>query len=113
MAFDCDPQTFDPKVYPYTPHSFPRHQWQMDIPFILNTGDSFYEHGIKSASDSLVSSSYTSVFVDPYPALQKPWLSVLGNHDYYGSVLAQLEMHQSNATPHWYMPDRNYTYTFA
>lgn len=85
----------------------------MEIPFILNTGDSFYERGIQHASDAQVKSSYTSVFVDPHPALQKPWLSVLGNHDYYGSALAQLEMHESESTPYWYMPDRNYTYTFV
>jgi len=83
----------------------------MSIPFVLNMGDSFYEQGIQEASDAQVNASYSSVFTTPYPSLQVPWLSVLGNHDYYGSVQALLDMHEAPETPHWYMPDRYYKFS--
>lgn len=50
--------------------------------FLINVGDNFYPGGVKSTEDDM----WSYVFEDRYkhPALQIPWFSVLGNHDYGG-----------------------------
>lgn len=50
--------------------------------FVVNVGDNFYPRGLSSDTDDM----WGYVFEDRYndAALQVPWLSVLGNHDYGG-----------------------------
>ncbi|ONL95799.1 Purple acid phosphatase 3 [Zea mays] len=61
---------------------------KLDIDFVISTGDNFYKNGLKGVRDQ----AFEESFVDIYTAqsLQKPWYSVLGNHDYRGNALAQL-----------------------
>ncbi|KAK9063819.1 hypothetical protein SSX86_017691 [Deinandra increscens subsp. villosa] len=61
---------------------------QLDVDFIVSTGDNFYENGLIDEEDSLFDESFTQVYTAI--SLQKQWYSVLGNHDYRGNVLAQL-----------------------
>lgn len=77
---------------------------------VLNTGDNFYPLGIPSATHEQVKTSWQNVYnVDGLKNLT--WYSVLGNHDYYGSASAELEMHK--LYPHWHMPDRYYAHEFT
>ncbi|XP_066378574.1 purple acid phosphatase 3-like [Miscanthus floridulus] len=61
----------------------------MSIDFVVSTGDNFLDDGLSSVHDR----AFRDSFVDVYTAksLQKPWYLVLGNHDYRGDVLAQLD----------------------
>ncbi|XP_062205551.1 purple acid phosphatase 4-like [Phragmites australis] len=62
---------------------------EMNIHFVVSTGDNFLDNGLASVDDK----AFHESFVDVYTAksLQKPWYLVLGNHDYRGDVLAQLD----------------------
>lgn len=53
--------------------------------FVVSTGDNIYESGVTSAGDALFNATVTDI----YAALQVPFYSVLGNHDWKGSGLAQ------------------------
>ncbi|KAG7591693.1 Calcineurin-like phosphoesterase domain ApaH type [Arabidopsis thaliana x Arabidopsis arenosa] len=61
---------------------------KLDIDFVISTGDNFYDNGLASLHDPLFQDSFSSIYTTP--SLQKPWYSVLGNHDYRGDVRAQL-----------------------
>ncbi|XP_010460408.1 PREDICTED: purple acid phosphatase 4-like [Camelina sativa] len=61
---------------------------KMDIDFVVSTGDNIYDSGMKSIDDPAFQLSFTNIYTSP--SLQKPWYSVLGNHDYRGDVEAQL-----------------------
>ncbi|XP_051115859.1 purple acid phosphatase 8-like [Andrographis paniculata] len=62
---------------------------ELEIDFVVSTGDNFYDDGLKSEDDAAFLQSYSKIYTAR--ALQeKPWFSVLGNHDYRGDVLAQL-----------------------
>ncbi|KAG6528462.1 purple acid phosphatase 17-like [Zingiber officinale] len=61
---------------------------QLDIDFVISTGDNFYEDGLTGVDDKQFEESFTNVYTAN--SLQKQWYSVLGNHDYRGNVLAQL-----------------------
>ncbi|KAG2550001.1 purple acid phosphatase 4-like isoform X2 [Panicum virgatum] len=61
----------------------------VSIDMVVSTGDNFLDDGLASVDDK----AFHESFVDVYTAksLQKPWYLVLGNHDYRGDVLAQLD----------------------
>nr|CAB3496539.1 unnamed protein product [Digitaria exilis] len=61
---------------------------QLDIDFVISTGDNFYENGLTGTDDQAFEQSFTDIYTAK--SLQKPWYLVLGNHDYRGDVLAQL-----------------------
>ena len=71
--------------------------------FTLNVGDNFYENGVGSVDDPQWLDSFERIYTDP--ALSTPWHSILGNHDYRGSVEAQLAYRGS---ARWRMPARYY-----
>ncbi|CAH2045825.1 unnamed protein product [Thlaspi arvense] len=60
----------------------------LNIDFVISTGDNFYDDGIISPHDSQFEDSFTNIYTAS--SLQKPWYNVLGNHDYRGNVDAQL-----------------------
>ncbi|MQL90261.1 hypothetical protein Taro_022852 [Colocasia esculenta] len=60
----------------------------LDIDFVISTGDNFYEDGLTGVDDGAFHDSFTNVYTAK--SLQKPWYSVLGNHDYRGDAIAQL-----------------------
>ncbi|XP_047331744.1 purple acid phosphatase 4-like [Impatiens glandulifera] len=61
---------------------------EMNIDFVVSTGDNFYDNGLKDINDPNFQESFTNVYTAK--SLQKPWFNVLGNHDYRGDVKAQL-----------------------
>ncbi|KAH7683786.1 Acid phosphatase protein [Dioscorea alata] len=61
---------------------------ELDIDFVISTGDNFYEDGLQGVCDNQFQQSFTDIYTAK--SLQKQWYSVLGNHDYRGDVLAQL-----------------------
>ncbi|KAG8634801.1 hypothetical protein MANES_17G087600v8 [Manihot esculenta] len=61
---------------------------ELDIDFVISTGDNFYEDGLTGIDDPNFYESFTNIYTAP--SLQKQWYSVLGNHDYRGDVEAQL-----------------------
>ncbi|CAN6363123.1 unnamed protein product [Urochloa humidicola] len=62
---------------------------KMDLDFIISTGDNIYDDGIANTSDPLFKESFSNIYTAK--SLQKPWYLVLGNHDYTGNALAQLD----------------------
>ena len=66
---------------------------------ILSLGDNFYNYGVESIHDPLWT-TYSSY----YPPL--PFYAILGNHDYLGNSLAQIQYSKTHAT--WIMPHRYY-----
>lgn len=62
---------------------------KLDIDFVVSTGDNFYEDGLTGVHDRQFEESFTSIYTAK--SLQKPWYLVLGNHDYRGDALAQLD----------------------
>ncbi|CAD6256783.1 unnamed protein product [Miscanthus lutarioriparius] len=62
---------------------------KLDIDFVISTGDNIYDDGIANTSDPLFKESFANIYTAK--SLQKPWYLVLGNHDYTGNALAQLD----------------------
>lgn len=80
----------------------------LEASFIVSVGDNFYPNGVQSTQDYHWISSFENVFTNP--ALYTDWHVALGNHDYRGSVQAQIDY--SNVSRRWNMPDRYYSKTF-
>ena len=75
--------------------------------FIVSVGDNFYPNGVTSADDPRWAQSFEKVYNQP--ALQVPWYVALGNHDYRGSVPAQIEY--TKRSKRWRMPARYFSVT--
>ncbi|QHO04002.1 Purple acid phosphatase [Arachis hypogaea] len=61
---------------------------ELDIDFVISTGDNIYPSGLKGTDDAAFDYSFTQIYTAP--SLQKLWYTVLGNHDYRGDALVQL-----------------------
>eukprot|EP00271_Cylindrocystis_brebissonii_P007819 TRINITY_DN21615_c0_g1_i1.p1 TRINITY_DN21615_c0_g1~~TRINITY_DN21615_c0_g1_i1.p1 ORF type:complete len:390 (+),score=71.77 TRINITY_DN21615_c0_g1_i1:117-1286(+) len=68
--------------------------------FVISNGDNFYDEGLKNTFDEQFSTSFSDIYTAP--SLQTPWYAVLGNHDYYGNVLAQLDARLRERDPRWH-----------
>ena len=55
--------------------------------FVVSTGDNFYNWGVHSKTDH----RWNTCFEDVYDRALGPWYALLGNHDYGGSVQAQID----------------------
>lgn len=71
---------------------------------IVSTGDNIYPNGVESAEDPLWKSTFENVYF--HPAVQVPWIAVLGNHDYRRNPQAQIDYGKRNVR--WIMPHRYY-----
>jgi predicted MPP superfamily phosphohydrolase len=71
--------------------------------FLLALGDNFYEDGVSSTTDRKWEDYWKKVYTGYLSKI--PWYTVLGNHDWHGSVKAQLD----KKDPIWVMPDHFYT----
>ncbi|KAJ7954477.1 Purple acid phosphatase [Quillaja saponaria] len=69
-------------------HQMGRVGKKLDIDFVISTGDNFYEDGLKGVNDPAFEESFTNIYTAK--SLQKPWYTVMGNHDYRGDSKAQL-----------------------
>lgn len=77
------------------------------LDFWLTTGDNIYPDGVRSAGDWQWNQKFESVYADA--ALQEPIYPSLGNHDHFGSVIAQVDYGRRN--PLWKMAGSYYTFT--
>jgi 3',5'-cyclic AMP phosphodiesterase CpdA len=75
--------------------------------FIITAGDNYHQNGIPSAHDPRWISEYENIYSSP--SLMVPWYASLGNHDYVGNALAEIEY--TLISKRWKMPDRYYTHT--
>ncbi|XP_076904352.1 purple acid phosphatase 3-like [Bidens hawaiensis] len=72
---------------------------EMDVDFIVSTGDNFYDSGLTDKHDPAFFESFTNVYTAP--SLQKQWYSVLGNHDYRGNAVAQVSQELRQRDNRW------------
>ena len=77
----------------------------LGISFVISTGDNFYPAGLRDTNDAQFRDSFDRVY--SAPSLQVPWLSVLGNHDYYGNPNAEVQY--TAKSNRWRMPARYYS----
>lgn len=70
---------------------------QGPVSLVINTGDNFYEDGLRHGQDPMFDWSFTQVYHQE--ELQVPFLGVLGNHDYHGNVTAQTSGELSERDP--------------
>jgi tartrate-resistant acid phosphatase type 5 len=82
---------------------------QSSATFVISVGDNFYEDGVTSVDDRQWQKSFEGVYTSP--SLQVPWYAALGNHDYKGSVQAQIDYAQ--ASQRWKMPARYWRQTMT
>jgi tartrate-resistant acid phosphatase type 5 len=82
---------------------------QANASFIISVGDNFYEDGVASVQDPQWERSFENVYTAR--SLQVPWYIALGNHDYRGSVQAQLDY--SKTDKRWIMPARYYRQVYT
>jgi tartrate-resistant acid phosphatase type 5 len=78
--------------------------------FVANSGDSFYEYGLESEFEEQVKTSWEHIYLKHDSLKQLEWFSVLGNHEYRGSVPAVLRVNKVN--PKFVMSDRFYDHVF-
>ncbi|KAH9321308.1 hypothetical protein KI387_015947 [Taxus chinensis] len=72
---------------------------KLQIAFVISTGDNFYEDGLNSTHDPSFEQSFSAIYGSA--SLQKPWHLVLGNHDYRGDTLAQLDPALKSRDSRW------------
>ncbi|CAI7856965.1 unnamed protein product [Closterium sp. NIES-53] len=72
---------------------------RMHPQFVVSLGDNFLELGLPDTNAPQFAQSFTNIYT--HRSLQIPWYAVLGNHDYYGNVLAQLHPALANRDPRW------------
>lgn len=77
---------------------------EMKACFVVTTGDNFYEDGVTDVADAHWRRSFEDVYTAA--SLQTAWYATLGNHDYRGSVEAQIDY--SARSSRWCMPERYY-----
>ena len=75
------------------------------VDFIVSVGDHFYDQAVESTDDKAWKINFEEVY--SAPSLQVPWYVCLGNHDYYGSVQAQIDYTKKSSR--WHLPDRYYS----
>ncbi len=78
------------------------------IDFVINLGDNFYPDGVTSVDDPKWNTYFESVYA--YDSLKLPFYTILGNHDYYGNITAQLNYNSPDGI-RWQMPSRFYKET--
>ncbi|XP_051147643.1 purple acid phosphatase 17-like [Andrographis paniculata] len=71
----------------------------LDIDFVVSTGDNFYDNGLHGEDDPNFLDSFSNVYTSR--SLHKQWYSVLGNHDYRGNAVAQLSSYLRKIDSRW------------
>jgi 3',5'-cyclic AMP phosphodiesterase CpdA len=80
------------------------------LDFIVSVGDNFYDNGVTGVDDLHWTHSFENVYRDS--SLFAPWYVILGNHDYRGSIEAQMAYRSPNSD-RWKMPAKNYVKTWT
>ncbi|HLX91751.1 MAG TPA: tartrate-resistant acid phosphatase type 5 family protein [Puia sp.] len=76
--------------------------------FFVALGDNFYPSGVRSVHDHRWLDSYEDIYTAH--SLENDWYVVPGNHDYKGSVQAEIDY--TNIDRRWNMPARYYAKKF-
>jgi len=71
---------------------------------IMALGDNFYEDGVKSTKDLKWKTVFEKVYTHSF--FKRKWYAIAGNHDYHGSVKAQINYHK--VSKRWNFPARYY-----
>lgn len=82
---------------------------QLNISFVIATGDNFYPAGVNSINDSQWVHTFENVYADS--SLQCRWLAVLGNHDY--TLNPDAQVNYTTVSKRWYMPRKYYDTSIA
>ena len=80
---------------------------EKDASFILGVGDNIYQSGVESVSDPKFKTHFEDMFNQKY--LDIPFYLTLGNHDYEGSINAQIDY--SQVSERWNMPAAYYAFS--
>lgn len=75
--------------------------------FVLLLGDNFYDDGVESISDPEFQTTFEEMY-DPV-VLNIPFYVVMGNHDHWGNVQAQLQY--SDISERWTIPGLYYNFS--
>jgi tartrate-resistant acid phosphatase type 5 len=81
--------------------------------FAIAAGDNFYKKGVTSIDDPRFITTFDDVY-NHKSLMQLPFLVALGNHDYRGDFIAQVNyttyqlQHVPRATGRWYLPEAYY-----
>lgn len=78
---------------------------EYDVKFVISTGDNFYINGVRSIDDPQWIYSFENVYHGG--SLQTDWYIALGNHDYRGSVQAEIDY--TKKSRRWNMPARYFS----
>lgn len=74
--------------------------------FVLSMGDNFYPDGVISTTDQQWHNSFEDIYTAN--SLSIPWFTAFGNHDYRGSIQAQLDY--SKVSRRWRTEKRYYSF---
>jgi tartrate-resistant acid phosphatase type 5 len=77
----------------------------LDIQFVISTGDHFYPNGIAGVDDRQWLESFENIY--KAHSLHCDWYPVLGNHDYRGDPESQIEY--SKRSRRWQLKQHYYT----
>jgi predicted MPP superfamily phosphohydrolase len=77
--------------------------------FVLSMGDNFYPDGVISTTDPQWNTSFENIYTSY--SLNIPWYTCFGNHDYRGSIQAQLDY--SKISRRWRTVERYYSFEKA
>ena len=80
---------------------------EVNASFVVTCGDNFHGKGVSSVTDPLWKVNFEEVYSNK--SLLIPWYITLGNHDYEGSVEAELEY--AKTSKRWIQPGRYYSFT--
>jgi Calcineurin-like phosphoesterase. len=75
--------------------------------FVVTCGDNFHGKGVSSITDPLWNVNFEKVYTTK--SLMIPWYITLGNHDYEGSVDAELAY--AKTSKRWIQPSRYFAFT--
>jgi predicted MPP superfamily phosphohydrolase len=89
--------------------SMSRYALKKPTKFILTVGDNFYNSGVQSVTDTHWQESWINIYKKPGLS-RLNWFISAGNHDYGGSIQAQIDYSKIN--PRWKFPQRYYKKQF-
>lgn len=89
-----------------------RHAATTEVTGVFLLGDNFYSHGVTSSEDLQWRYKFENVYTGALSAT--PFFATLGNHDYFGSSIAQIEYDlEDQGSTRWQFPARDYVKSFG
>lgn len=82
---------------------------QLNSQFVIAVGDNMYHDGVTNEYDPRFQESFEDVYTPA--SLQTPWYPVIGNHDSYGNISAQIAY--TSLSKRWEFPSEYYSKSFT